>query len=354
VKEDIAMWDRYLKGLKIFMVVCAVGLLTVFVLSCGGSSGGGDGDGGGGSTSNGITYVTSIGGAGITTGYYETIDVASDGSVYLLADETNLVGSKRIIHVFDSSYEYAGTFGDIIGIGGINADDLIVDAFDRIHVYKNHFGDMIHKIYETDGTLVSSFSGSFSISPFAVAQDAEQNHYLIPFSGVGVGDERFLFVWKLNHDFNSLISELDKSDLLQMLPGPPDEMEVTLSDIRIAPNNFICICVYLSGDYISEEGVLILDENFQKVKYLGGNWLLDDPRAVDFDASGNLYVSSTWHNKVMVFNDKGNKIASIGVTNLPDGLLQEELLPADIRVKGGKLYLLDPRNDYIHIFTTIN
>ena len=34
--------------LKMFMVVFAIGLLSVFVLSCGGSSGGGDDDGGGG------------------------------------------------------------------------------------------------------------------------------------------------------------------------------------------------------------------------------------------------------------------------------------------------------------------
>jgi len=341
--------------LRLFAVILAIILGVICIIGCGGGGGdNGDGGGGGGSTSNGITYVTSIGGAGITTGYYETIDVASDGSIYLLAGETGYMGSKRIIHVFSSSYEYVGTFGDITDIGEINADDLIVDAFDRIHVYKDDWGDMVHNIYETDGALISSFSGTYRISPFAVAQDAEQNHYLIPFSGVGVGDERFLFVWKLNHDFNSLINELDKSALLPMLPGPPDEMEVVLHDIRIAPNNFIYVSIDLSGDYNSEDGILILDENLQKVAYLGGNWLLNDPRAVDFDASGNLYVSSTWHNKVLVFDDSGNKIASIGVTDFPNGLLQEEFLPADIRVKGDKLYILDSRNDYIHIFTTMN
>jgi len=48
------------------------------------------------------------------------------------------------------------------------------------------------------------------------------------------------------------------------------------------------------------------------------------------------------------------KTNSIGASDLPDGLIQEEFLPGDIRVKNGKIYILDPRNDFIHIFSTLN
>jgi hypothetical protein len=345
LKGEAAVKKRLVKGIGI-----VIGILCLTCLALCGCSSSGSGDDGGGNGGNnpesGPAYITSIDDAGITTGYYETIDVAGDGSIYLLA-ATGL-GTTASIDVYNGSYDDMGTFQD--DAGDITASDIIVDAFGRIHIYYA-WGDMIHKIYEADGNLVSEFSGDISEFLFAVAQDAEQSHYLIPFSGTGGGDGRSLYVRKCSHDFSTDIDGLEKSDLLQMLPGPPDQNDVTMNDIRVSSNNLIFICIDLED---ANDGVLVLDEAFQKVAYLGGNWLLNFPRAVDFDASGNVYVSSTSGNKVLVFNDQLKKIGSIGESDFPDGLIQEEFLPGDIRVKNGKIYILDPRNDSIHIFTTMD
>lgn len=86
------------------------------------------------------------------------------------------------------------------------------------------------------------------------------------------------------------------------------------------------------------------------VAYLGGDWLLNFPRAVDFDVSGNMYVSSSYQQQIVIFDGNRKVRGSIAAADFPAAVLAGELLLGDIRSKNGRLYILDGENDAIHLF----
>lgn len=301
--------------------------------------------GGGTSGVNSLEYLTSFTNENINLSYYCILEVSGNGDVFIF--EPEMAFDLGSIHKFSSTFEYQGTLANVDG--EIKGNNFMIDSNDRLLVHYSWLG--VSNIYSVDGSPISSVNISDSENDFgvdAVDMDNQGNYY-----NVGVGSEdtgRLLYVWKVSNDFSTRLDTLEKNDLLQMLPGVPEEDEVVLNDIKVDATGNIYICVDLEND---SDGVLILDNNMQKISYVGGNWLFNFPKALDFDDKGYVYVSSTYGNKVSIFDSQGKQIEEITASDI-DGLSDhEDFLPEDICVKNGKLFVMNSNDHHVYVFNAM-
>jgi DNA-binding beta-propeller fold protein YncE len=79
----------------------------------------------------------------------------------------------------------------------------------------------------------------------------------------------------------------------------------------------------------------------------GDRWGLFDPRGVDVDREGNIYIANTGGNVVLKVSAQGEVLERYGTTGSGPGQLNQ---PTDVAVDGeGNLYVVDTANERIQV-----
>ncbi len=295
-----------------------------------------------------LNLVTSFGDTSVDLGAMKSsIDVDSAGKVYI-NNYTAFSNPLSPIHVFDNAYSYQGTLKDS-SAEAIGGDTIHIDNNDTLHVYYVKSGLVHHNSYSTDGTAVSSFENADNTyTTNIIDRDDNGNNFLIPCCGSGTdASGRALFLWKLSDDFATLHGSLDKDAILAMLPGPPEETDISFHDLKVLASGEIVICVDMEDD---QDGLLILNSDLTKKTYLGEEWTFNGSWAVDEDSDGYLYVSSAYHNKLVVLNADYEIVANAGAAQIDSIESDDDFLPTNLRVKDEKVYVLNARDDSIYVF----
>ncbi len=255
-----------------------------------------------GNSQKSLQYITSFGNEKLNTGYYDAIDVSSDGRVFI---------HEGLVHAFSKDHNYSGTIIDATTNISGTKNNFVIDSQDRMHVYYANWGTMHHDIFSLDGTIISALSGTGNTHIMTdIDRDSSGNHYMIPVSGSGSeASGRSLFVRKTNQDFTERLDALEKNDLLHMLPGVPDQFDVSLNGIKVHHSGNILVCIDLDGDNVSLSqdgsgftdaywGIIYSDTSAtdRAIAYVDLGGPVSEqagPVAVNWNASGILTVTVT-------------------------------------------------------------
>jgi len=160
------MRNGILKSLKMFTVVFAIGLLSVFVLSCGGSSGGDDDDGGGSGGSQSLSVTGASGNQVNLNGSWgsgcdgDIEDGDSDRSVMTISGSS----FSRIENEWFNSTTCSGTSDVTVNMSGtVVLGDELTATLDGSNVTAT----------ETD-VVISSYVGTVNNSDTASELNAEK------------------------------------------------------------------------------------------------------------------------------------------------------------------------------------
>jgi len=106
-------------------------------------------------------------------------------------------------------------------------------------------------------------------------------------------------------------------------------------------NGDILICVDLSGNNNSNDGILVLDAQLNKKAYIGRDWRFNDPHAVAVSPEGHIYVASTWDSKIVVLDNNFQTITNISI---------DDSLPVELAIRDNKLYVVNSRDSQIYVY----
>ena len=280
-------------------------------------------------------FIDSFGSAGSDPGQFgwNVPSIAFDNSGSLLV----LDAANTRVQVFEADGDYLSEWTYVNGTGDGELDsfpgDMVVDSEGDIHIVDS----------ANDRIMVLNSDGSYD------------SQYGAP----GTGDGEFGFATKIDIDSNDHTYVLEQGGRIQKFdslgdydsqfgtPGDGDGQFDGLQDLAVATDG--SIATIESGNNRVQKFTSSYDFDFKVGHYYGfEEGEIVDPKALDMDLLGNIYVVDQENNLVKRYTTDGEFIEEWGETG--DGVGQMEG-PKGIAVDAsGYVYIADGFNNRVHKF----
>jgi hypothetical protein len=156
---------------------------------------------------------------------------------------------------------------------------LSIDNNDVLHIVQSEiFEPSQYLKYNTNGTQISSSILTFGFFNMGMALDeSQQNAFITNMFTAEVS------VVKYSLPGFDTLQHIDKNAITAMIPGfnAAEKHEIMLTGIAYHNNNIFIPVEKTTGDE-PHDGILVLDNSLNFVKYITGEWLFNGPRDIGF------------------------------------------------------------------------
>jgi len=311
-----------------FIGLAAIAALTVLLCSgCGAESGGGDDDN--------LPKLEYVGKVCDTSETVSSLAVSYDGLIFMHAGFSS---QDDYIRVCTVEGEDRGIFKDKNG-NNIGASLFFIDKSNLVNVIDKGFmtSNTFYR-YRTDGTLYDKISledaPSFPLTMDSVAL-LDNGSFVNAYTGGTVVDSLSIRVFSLNFE---VVHSLMGSDVAAMIPGFADDGATGtngyFTGVGAGYDGEICIAVEFNEG--SHDGILVLNSDLTKKKYVSGDWAFNCPFDVATDGNGYHYVSNMSNDNLKVLDKSWSKVAT---TDPDDSESPKVDSPGVLCVRGDDVYV---------------
>ncbi len=177
--------------------------------------------------------------------------------------------------------------------------------------------------FDADGKLVTSFGAGMMLSPHGIFVDREGNVWVTDCACTGTAAQRNTpgqghQVYKFSPD-GKLLLTLGKAG-----GGREPEYFYQPSDVLVAPDGSIFVTEGHSSAATATARVLKFDQTGKFLRAWGtrgaGQGELDQPHALAMDSKGRLFVGDRGNNRIQIFDQEGNWLATWSQFSRPSGI----------------------------------
>lgn len=298
----------------------------------------------------------------------QQIEISYEGTIFIrdsaTASDALRLNSK--IHVFNSDQQYQGFFKDKNG-KEVEAAYIFIDRSNVLHTLSPAASgpQVMHRIYDLKGNLISELllavSNDFlrvamSNSKGTEAIDSQKNIFFIRTHMASSTMSQFnkIAISKINKELTTVIKSLEINDIIKWIPNYEEGHDMVFNGIQVDNNDKIYITVDKTHGDGQWDGILILDNDLNFIKYLGGNWLFNGPHDIVFDDENFMYVTNLYNDNVKVFNKDLSYIANTSENDEGGKLNGKMKNPTKLKIYKNNIFVIDSGNKRINMYELLN
>jgi DNA-binding beta-propeller fold protein YncE len=231
-----------------------------------------------------------------TGAYISQIDICCPGAITIDAAGNIYVSDWDYIYKYSPDGTLLDTFGDDEDYDFYDIEGVAVgkDSTGTEYLFVADYGN--YEVYKltTSGVLVNTFAGTESADGYGF-----DDWYP---TSIAVGKDGLIYVGTHYHD----MGEGDCAEAIFVFDQDGNQLAVYLFGDEY---NYMCLAVndqfmfYADQDFDILRIFDIYGNPYQTVgSYGSGDGQFDEPKGVDFDSAGNVYVVDVYNNRVQIFS----------------------------------------------------